>query len=201
MQRLPKNVAWVLAVPVVAGMVGAAAAQQPSRSPASSPALQPVQAHAVPANEEPQRTTTTFADWLVACESVAGRTPSKVCQMVQVQTAQVRGKNVPFSRVSVFYPGPGQPIKLTVQVPVFASVATPVHIQIADSDPGIVSPFSRCLPVGCFADFELKDDMQKKFGAAHGAGKVLFADARGKDITIPLSFNGFTQALDALTKE
>ena len=197
MHVLPKNPACVLAVAVVTMVVGAAAAQQPSRSPASGPALQ--QAHAVPASEEPQRTTATFADWIVVCTSVAGRNPSKVCKMVQI--TEVRGKNTPFSRVDVSYPGRGQPIKLTVQVPPSASIATQVRIQTADSDPGIASPFARCLPVGCFADFELKDDVSKTFAAARGAGRVTFADAGGHGIAIPLSFNGFTQALDALAKE
>ena len=199
MPSLPKNVAPVLAAAVVAMLVGAAAAQQPSRSPASRTASQTVQAQAAPASEEPQRTTATYADWVVACVTVAGRTPPKFCSMVQVTQAQ--GKNEPFSRVVISYPGRGQPIKLTVLVPVNASFATQVRIQTADSDPGMVSSFSRCLPVGCFADFELKDDVPKKFGAAQGGGRVFFADASGHSITIPLSFNGFTQALDALAKE
>ena len=199
MQSLPKNVARVLAVAFVATMVGAAAAQQPSRRPAGPPALHAMQAQAVPASEEPQRTTATYADWVVECVSVAGPTPPKVCNMAQV--TEVRGKNEPFSRVAISYSGRGQPITLTVQVQVNASFATQVHVQIADSDPGIVSPFSRCLPAGCFADFELKDDVLKKFRAAHGAGKVSFADAGGHNISIPLSFNGFSQAFDALANE
>jgi invasion protein IalB len=199
MQRSPKNVAGVLAAAVVAMMVEAAGAQQPSTSPASRPAPQAVQPQAAPASEERQRTTAAYADWIVECVSVAGRTTPKLCNMAQV--TQVRDKNVPFSRVAIFYPGKGRPIKLIVQVPVNAAVDTQVHIQTSDSDPGIVSTFSRCMPGGCFADFELKDDVPKKFGAAHGAGRVLFADAGGHNITIPLSFNGFAQALDALAKE
>ena len=69
------------------------------------------------------------------------------------------------------------------------------------ADPGLAAPIARCVPAGCFADFELKDDVPKKFRAAAGGGRVLFADASGRGITIPLSFNGFTQALDALAKE
>jgi invasion protein IalB len=197
MQGFPKNVTCVLAVAVVGMMIGAAAAQQPSRSPASAPALQ--QAHAVPASEEPQRTTATYADWVVVCSSASGGATPKACKMIQ--GTQVQGKNVAFSHIAVSYPGRGQPINLTVQVPPNASFATQVRVQTADGDPGIVSSFSYCLPIGCFANFELKDDVAKKFAAAHGAGRVTFADAGGHSIAIPLSFNGFTQALDALAKE
>jgi invasion protein IalB len=197
MRSLPANVACVLAVAVAT--VGVAAAQQPSRSPASAPVPQPVHAQSVPASEEPERSSATYADWVVVCKSVAGQTPSKACRMIQM--TQVQGKNVLFSRVAVSYPGRGQPIKLTVEVPPNASFATQVHVQTADSDPGIVSSFSYCLPVGCFADFALKDDVAKKFGAAHGAGRVSYADASGHSIAIPLSFNGYTEALAALAKE
>ena len=199
MQGLPKNIACMLTPAVVVMMVGAAAAQQPSRSPASLPAPQPVHAQSAPASEEPQETSATYADWVVVCKSVAGQTPPRVCRMVQV--TKVQGKNVPFSRVVVSYQGRGQPIKLTLEVPPNASFATQVHVQTADGDPGIVSPFSSCLPNGCFADFELKDDAAKKFSAAHGAGRVSYADARGHSVAVPLSFNGFTEALDALAKD
>ncbi len=199
MRSLPENVARLLAVAIAAMMVGAAAAQPPVRSAASSPAPHAAQAQAVAMSQEPQRTTAAYADWVVACVTVPGRAPPKFCSMVQA--TQLPGKNEPFSRVAVSYPGRGQPSKLIVQVPVNASFATQVHIQTADSDPGIVSSFSRCLPAGCFAEFELKDDVRKKFGAAHGAGRVSFADAGGHNIIIPLSFNGFTEAFDALAKE
>ena len=41
----------------------------------------------------------------------------------------------------------------------------------------------------------------KKFRAASGVGKLIFADASGRDVAVPLSFNGFAQAFDALSKE
>ena len=46
-----------------------------------------------------------------------------------------------------------------------------------------------------------KDDVLKKFRTASGAGKLSFADAGGHDVSVPLSFNGFNQAFDALLKE
>ncbi len=198
MQSSTKNIARVLVVAFAAAMVGAAVAQESSKRAAAYPAPHAVQAQAEPSGE-PQRTTATYADWVFQCVSNAGQTPSNACDIAQVTA--VRGKNVPFSRVAVFYPGRGQPSKLTVQVPANASFATQVHIQTADSDPGIVAPFSRCLPTGCFADFELKDDVLKKFLAARGAGKLSFTDAAGRNITIPLSFNGFSEAFAALAKE
>jgi len=115
--------------------------------------------------------------------------------------AQVQGKNLPFSRIAVMHPTKGQPVRLVVQSPVNVSFASSMRIQISDSDPGIAAPFARCVPVGCFADFDLKDDLLKKFTGASGTGKLTFVDAGGHDVTVPLSFNGFAQAFDALSKE
>jgi invasion protein IalB len=113
---------------------------------------------------------------------------------------QVQGRNVPFSRVAVEHPAKGQPAKLVVQVPINASFATNVRITTADNDPGLMAPFARCLPNGCFSEFELRDDLMRKFRGS-GVGKLAYADAGGHDITVPLSFKGFAQAFDALARE
>ncbi len=149
--------------------------------------------------EAPQQTTATYDDWVVQCQTQSGTPPEKVCEMVQV--TQVQGKNIPFSRVIIVRPTKGQPIKLVVQVPVNASFSANVRIQISNSDPGIAAPFARCAPVGCFADFEIKEDILKKLRTASGAGKLSFADATGHDIAVPLSFKGFDQAFEALAKD
>ena len=47
----------------------------------------------------------------------------------------------------------------------------------SDEDPGIQAPFTNCTPNGCFAEFELKEELSKKLRTATGVGKVSFADA------------------------
>lgn len=203
----------LLVTAVLMTFTGAAAAQQqtPTRPQHAAPAqhaaqVQPAPApHATPAapapssSESPQRTTATYDDWVVQCETRTGPPPEKICDMAQV--TQVQGRNTPFSRIAVLHPVKGQPVKLIVQVPINASFAAPVRITTAESDAGVTSPFARCVPQGCFSEFELRDDILKKFRAASGAGKVSFPDAGGHDVVVPLSFKGFAQAYDALAKE
>ncbi len=201
----------LLVAAVVTTFTAAAAAQQqtPPRSQHAAPAqhaaqVQPAQ-HAAPtapaaaSSESPQRTTATYDDWVVQCETRTGPPPEKICDMAQV--TQVQGRNTPFSRVAVVHPVKGQPVKLIVQVPINASFAAPVRIATAENDAGITSPFARCVPAGCFSEFELREDVLKKFRAASGAGKISFPDSGGRDVTVPLSFKGFAQAYDALAKE
>lgn len=218
MQSAKTNAARFVAVALVLAITQSVAAQQapkpptpgqhaapaPKPAPAPGPGPKTVQAQS-PASaaqdDTPQRTTATYADWVVQCETQAGPPPQKACDMAQVTQVQVQGRSNPFSRVAVVHPVKGQPVKLVVQVPVNASFATNVHIQTGDSDPGFVAPFARCLPAGCFAEFDIKDDVLKRLLAATGTGKLSFADSGGHDVAVPLSFNGFSQAFEALSKE
>jgi invasion protein IalB len=150
-------------------------------------------------SEAPQRTTATYADWVVQCETEAQQPHQKVCDMAQ--STQVQGRNLPFSRIAIAHPLKGQPVRLVVQVPVNITFAINVRIQTGEADAGVAAPFARCTPNGCFADFDIKDDVLKKFRTAISAGKLSFADAGGHDVSVPLSFNGFNQAFDALLKE
>ena len=124
-----------------------------------------------PSSEAPQRTTATYGDWVVQCQ-IEAQPHKKICDMAQ--STQVQGRNLPFSRVAIAHPVKGQPVRLEVQVAVNISFGTNVKIQTGDTDAGMAAPFARCTPNGCFADFDVKDDVLKKFRAAAGAGKLSF---------------------------
>jgi invasion protein IalB len=181
------------------------AAPRPGPAPIQRTVQEPQQQAQSPAPQgdaAPQQTTATYADWIVQCQTQAGPPPQKLCDMAQItQVSQGQGKGTPFSRVAVARPVKGQAVKLVVQVPTNVSFATSVRIQTGDDDPGLSAPFARCLPIGCFADFDMKEETLRKFRAASGAGKLSFADAGGHDVAVPLSFNGFGQAFDALGRE
>jgi invasion protein IalB len=172
----------------------APAAAQPAPTP-SAPSAQPAQ------GGTPQRTTATYDDWVVQCETQPGPPLVKACEMTQVTQAQVQGKTQPFSRAAIVRPAKDKASRLVIQVPVNVSFSTNVKVQVSDSDPGLSAGFARCVPNGCFAEFDFKDDTLKKFRAATAAGKLSFADAGGHEISVPFSFNGLGQAYDALMKE
>jgi invasion protein IalB len=212
MQNVEKIVAGFFAGAVAMTIAGGAVAQQTSPRPPAKhkepvehaaqqpPAAQPApQIQPVQTTDAPQRTTATYDDWIVQCETRPGPPLEKLCDMAQV--TQVQGRNTPFSRVAIPRPAKGEPVKLVVQLPVNASFATNVHLQTGDGDTGIAVPFARCLPAGCFADIDIGEDALKKFRAASSVGKLSFADASGRDVAVPVSFKGFAQAFDALGRE
>jgi len=148
-----------------------------------------------------ERTTATYDDWVLQCAIQAAPPAQKTCDIEQLTQMQSQGRSVPLSRVAIARPEKGQPARLTVQVPVNVYLRTDVRLQASASDPGLTAPFDRCLPVGCFADFALKEDAIKKFRAATVAGKMTFQSANGQSVAIPLSFKGFGPAFDALLKQ
>ena len=145
-----------------------------------------------------QKTTATYDDWVVRCDMQAGSPPHRVCEMEQV--AEVQGKGTPLSRVAITREIAGHPLMLVLQVPVNVSVASGVKVEIDNRDTGIAGGFNRCLPAGCFSNIDLKADQLRLLGTATQPGKILYKDAGGRDVAIPLSLKGFPAAYDALPK-
>ncbi len=190
-----KHVARWLAAAIVLTIAHGAAAQQPPR-PATAP---PRPAAPAAASQEPQHTTATYGDWVVRCDIRPGPPAQKNCDMEQL--AQMQGQANPVSRVAIPLPPKGATPKLFVQLPVNASFGAPIRITADGKDPGVTAPFRRCVPAGCFGEFELKDELQKKFRASTEPGKIIFKDAADHEVAIPLSLKGFVQAYEALLKQ
>jgi invasion protein IalB len=92
-------------------------------------------------------------------------------------------------------------MKLTIVAPVNVSFPSVARLAIDEKD---LQPaeliWRRCLPGGCFAELEIKDELLKRWRALVAGGLVQIVDAAGREIAIPFSFRGFAQALDALLK-
>jgi invasion protein IalB len=148
--------------------------------------------------QTPQRTTASYEDWTVRCET-RGTPPAKACEMVQAVTAP--GQASPVTQVAIGRASKIDPVKVVFQLPV--NVWIPVGVKLiydAKAAP-LIAAFRWCAPAGCFADLDLKDDMVKRLRALTVQGRFDFKDASQRDVTIPVSFKGFSQALDALAKE
>ncbi len=146
--------------------------------------------------QTPQRTTATYDDWTVRCDM---RDNVKTCEMAQ--TVQIQGQPNPLTQIAIGRPTRNDPLKIVFQVPINVWLPSGVKLATDDKDPGLLASYKRCLPVGCFADVELKDDLLKKLRGMVDNGKLQFKDAAQQDVSIPVSFKGFDQALDAMTKQ
>ena len=180
-------------------MSGHAAAQPASPKPATPPAATPTPAAPIPA--EPSSTTASFGDWTLRCQRLAdaGKTV-RICEVAQVLQAQ--GQQAPIAQVALGRIANGEPVRVTAVMPVSVSFPSSVQITMGEKDAKPLElPWRRCLPTGCFAEAAPGDDVLKQWRKASEPGRILFKDAAGRDLALPLSARGLDQALDALAKE
>ena len=179
-----------------------ALAQPAGSKTAAPPAAVPAPAAApAPVPSEPGVTTASFGDWSLRCQRLdSDGKVGRVCEVSQA--IQVQGQAAPIAQVAIGRLKPADPLRLTAALPV--SVSFPSSVQIASDEKDVKTvdlPWQRCLPSGCFADSALDDDALRRWRGASQAGRIVFKDSSGRELTIPLSFRGLGQALDALAKE
>ena len=148
---------------------------------------------------EPNTTVASYGDWVLRCQRVetAGKT-ARVCEVAEA--IQVQGQAAPIAQLAIGRLSPGEPLRVTVVVPPAVTFPSSVRVD-AKNGASFNLEWRRCLPGGCFADAVLKDDVLARWRGLSEAGQLIFKDAGGQDVTLPLSFRGLSQALDALAKE
>ena len=187
----------VAAFALVAAGTVAGQAQPRAQAPApTSPAAQPPPA--APPSATPQRTTASYEDWTVRCET-RGIPAVKACEMVQAVTAS--GQASPVTQIAVGRAGPKEPVKAVFQLPINVWIPAGVRFVYDAKTAPLAAGFKWCAPAGCFADLDLSNDMVKRLRGITVQGRFEFKDAGQRDVAIPVSFKGFGQAFDALTKE
>jgi len=149
--------------------------------------------------QAPQRSTATYEDWTLRCEATAGTPPQKYCEIVQ--STQRQGQSNPVTQIAIGRPAKTAPFKTVVLVPVNVWLPAGIKLVYDEKQASFNEAFNRCLPGGCFAEGELTDDILKRLRARTDRGRLEFKDANQNDITTPVSFKGFSQALDALLKD
>lgn len=154
---------------------------------------------AAPMPAAPERTAASFGDWLLRCENVAAQ-PQRVCEVAHMLVAQ--GQTAPIAQVAIGRQAPGELERLTVVLP--PNIAIGVKPSIVTVRTGAV-PFEltwqRCLPGACFASAEIPSAVIGDLAAQPEPGKIVFRNGADRDMVLPLSFRGLSQALAALAKE
>jgi invasion protein IalB len=176
------------------------AAKQAPAPVGAAPSAPAEAARPAPVSAEPETTTASYGDWLLRCQRVAAATPSqRVCGVLQ--TVQAQGQQNPILQISIAPAAGKEPMKLTILAPVNVSFPSVARVGVDEKDAQAAElTWHRCVPAGCVAESELKDELLKRWRAQTGGGVVQIVDSIGHDVGIPFSFRGFAQALDALLK-
>lgn len=153
-----------------------------------------------PVTADPSVTTATFGDWTTRCEKGSGDKAARICEAVQ--TVQLPNQQVAVAQIAFGHAGSSEPLKLVVVLPVDVWFPSSVKVSSGDRDPaGIELSWRRCLPVGCFAETAASDEAARRWRGETGQGRITYKDGVNRDVSLPVSFRGLAQALDALAKQ
>jgi invasion protein IalB len=181
------------AQPAPAQPAPAALAQAAPAAPAAAAAPAPV-------SSDPDRTTASFGDWLLRCERVpeAGRS-CEVAQVISVQGAQQPIAQIALGRVAREQTA----LTLLVQVPVNIELGAPLRLIGDDREPLVIeTSWRRCVPAGCFAGTELREEaVVRRLRDRPEPVRIEFRDSTGRDLRLAFSVRGLGPALDALARE
>jgi invasion protein IalB len=171
------------------GATGAVDAQGASPDAATTAAPSAAAADAEPGSV----VRATHGAWQVSCRTPAGAKEEK-CALVQSVTAEDR-PNVGLT--VLFYKAATEDKKLLrVVVPLGVLLPTGLGLKINNQDVGN-APFLKCSRKGCIAEVVLQDEVIKKMKGGGTAMFIIF-DTPEAGIGIPISLQGFDQALAAL---
>jgi invasion protein IalB len=171
-------------------------AQTPAPRPAQSPATAPT---STPVGPEPQSTTATFGDWVLRCvRGAPPDSPQWVCEVAQ--TLEVKGQGV-VAQIALRRLSPKEPIRMTIVLPPNVSLSSGVRVSVTEKDENIVElEWKRCLPGGCVAEGEVRDDLLRSWRTQSGAGKIHYVLGSTQPLGLSFSFRGLAVALDNLAK-
>ncbi len=132
-------------------------------------------------------------DWQVVCKPPPAGAKNEVCALVQSVTAEDR----PNVGLTVYFQKFSQGMRvLRVFAPVGVLLPPGIGLKIDDVDVGH-APFLRCHTFACYAQVTLDDKLIGQFSGGKTAIFIIFQSEEA-GIGIPLSLNGFSQALAAL---
>jgi invasion protein IalB len=190
--------AEILGAVVILG-VGAQAIAQTPKPAVPAPVAKPEAAQSIDA--DPSSTLASFGDWTLRCQRVGnGADKQRVCEVAQQIRTQEQQN--PAAELAIGRLKKSDPLRLTVVLPVNISLSSPPGFSADGTAPETFDlGWRKCLPGGCIADAQLKDDVLRRWKLQTSAGRITWTDGAGRDLAIGLSFRGLSQALDALSKE
>ena len=186
-----KKAALLTAMTLVAGLTAAAGHAAPPAAPAAAPD---------PVSADPQDTSATYGNWTLHCQrSPQGAPTARSCGVIQ--SLQQPGQQGVIAQIIIGRATPKDAMHISIVLPTNVSFPSTVKAATDEKDaPTVDLSWQRCLPNGCIAESELKEDILKRWKTQSEGGHIQFKDGVGRDLAITFSFKGFAQALEGLAK-
>lgn len=149
---------------------------------------------------QPNVSQKIFGDWALRClEGANAGAANHGCEISQ--TIESKDQAGPVAKISVGRPKIGDPLHAVIILPNNVSFPSSVHVRTDQKDQwGFELDWVRCIPGGCFAEAVLPDPTVQHWHGLNTVGTIVFTNAAGDEIALPMTFRGFGDALDALNK-
>ena len=172
------------ALVLIAGLLTPVLAQAANPSPDESAA--------------PHITSKAFGSWTLHCQPAHEEGAEPLCAVAEtVQTAS----NKVIAVISIGRRHPGDPVNIVVSLPANVSFPNSVHIRTDKDDKwGLELQWQRCIPGACIAGGELNPAAIAHWSSLQTDGNIVFQDAAGDEVAVPMSLRGFGDAYNAFNK-
>jgi invasion protein IalB len=137
--------------------------------------------------------TATFGDWTVRCIQREGLPP---CDIVQSVRQRDSGRTI--MQVSFVYAPAQERYAAQFVLPLGFLIQPGVLIRIDEKTELKDFPVTRCESQGCFVEKLVESKDLAPFRAGK-AGVVIITAPGGRTLSFPVSFMGFTRAIDEMT--
>ena len=177
-------------------LAGPARAQQDQPQPADDQGAAP----AGPVSADPASTSASYGDWALRCQRIGEADKARrLCEVSQSIQSQNRRATV--AQIALGHLPTDKSLHLTTVVPPSISFPSTVQLTTTEKMPRSIDlQWRRCVPGGCFAEATPSDELIQTWRGLSDAGRITFKDAAGREVSLPFSFRGLAQALDALGK-
>ena len=143
-------------------------------------------------------TSKTFGSWTLHCQPPHEEGAEPLCAIAEtVQTPSNRLLAV----ISIGRLHPGDPLNIIVSLPPNVSFPSSVHIRTDKDDKwGLEIQWQRCIPGACIAGGELNVATVAHWSTLQSEGRIVFQDAAGDEVAVPISLRGFGDAYNAFNQ-
>lgn len=150
---------------------------------------------------KPEQTTASFGDWTLRCNLRLDITPpQRFCELALV--IQKPGEAGTQGQLAVGRLTLGEPLRLTAVLPSNIAFKARPKLVLDGKDPiSVELTWTRCLTGACFSDAPITDELLSKLRARSEPGRIDYRDGTDRETSLPVSFRGFTPALEALARE
>lgn len=168
----------------------------------------PVAAQSVPplppapsSDPAPDQTTASYGDWTLRCNRRIDLTPPRrFCEVALI--VQKAGEPNAQGQIAVGRVARNEPLKVTAVLPPNVALKTAPKLTADGKDaPSVELIWTRCISGACFSDATLSEEVVSRLRSRTEPGRIDYRDGADRDASLPVSFRGFAQALDALARE